>query len=125
MINLKTYSGQKADFYIQNKGLHAGRPLTKPIRNCFAVDTDVPNAFKICYALYRSNSYRSSILGSVIPFIRKRDVLDLIKPALNKDHDVKKLNAICLIDQQIKIATEQIEKFKQLQKALAIKTIRS
>lgn len=123
MINFKTYSGQKADFYIQNKGLHAGRPLTKPIRNCLAVDTDVPNAFKICYALYRSKAYRSSILGSVIPFIRKTDVVAIITHAIKKDHDVKKLDTICLIDQQIKLAYQKIDKLKQLQYSLAVQTL--
>ena len=124
MITLKTYSGQTADFYIQNKGLNSGQPLKKPIRNCFAVTTDVPNAFEICYGLYRSSSYRSFIIGSVIPFIRKDDVLRIVDPAFKKTYDVKKLKAIGLIDQQIELANKKIEKLKQLQKALAIQTIK-
>ena len=36
-LQIKTYSGQEADFYIQAKGLNAGRPLKNPKANCFAV----------------------------------------------------------------------------------------
>ena len=125
MIHLKSYSGQQdAKFYIQCKGNHSGRPLKDPIPNSFAVYTDVPNAFEIIYGLYKSRTFQTRIIGSVVPFIRKRDLMEILEPAFKKSYDPKKLEAIALIDKQIENELKRIELLKKMQRALAIQVLK-
>ena len=126
MTTLKTYSGQQdADFFIQCKGHHSGRPLKTPIPNCFAVYTDVDHAFEIVYSLYKARRFSRNIIGSVVPFIRKRDLLDIIVPAFNQNYDPKGLAGVKAIDTHVQELQKQIEKMKLLQGKLAISVLKS
>jgi len=63
-----------ADFYIQNKGYNAGKPLKKPVPNCFAVLTDhnvlLPGYFYyMVLAAWQQGAFRPHLQGSVIPFL--------------------------------------------------------
>lgn len=121
MVAIKTYQGQKATFYIQAKGNNAGRPLKKPIPNCFAVTTEIQNAFEIVYCLYRAKVFNFYIIGSVIPFIRIGDVKQLVKAAFrdSKFYDPRKLATLEKIDLQIVLLHKQIEQLQKMQFVLA------
>jgi hypothetical protein len=126
MIKLITYSGQTdANFFIQCKGNNSGRPLVDPIPNCFAVYTDVPYAFDIIQGLFISKKFVRDIIGSCIPFIKKQDLLNIIEPQLKKSHNLKELEAINLVDQQIENTLKKIDLLKKLKISLAQKSIKS
>ena len=123
MISVTTYKGQEADFYIQSKGLHSGRPMKTPKANCFAVVSDVANLFEIVFALYKSNAFKSDIIGSVVPFIRIYACREILKQAVLKQPNQKELETVELIEKQITNLEAQIKNFKQIQRALALKSI--
>lgn len=126
MATIKTYNGSQNDatFYIQSKGKNAGQPLINPIPNCFAVYTNVQNAFEIVYALHTAKAFNQYIIGSVIPFIRIDAMKKIVLPAFDYAFDTKKLNAISAIDQNIENLEKQLELMKQMKKAIAGELIR-
>jgi uncharacterized radical SAM superfamily Fe-S cluster-containing enzyme len=117
-MTIKQYNGQEATFYIQCKGLHSGRPLKKPIPNCFAVFTDIPNAFELAYAVFTARKYEIYIKGSVIPFIRLSDAKEVLSKFANKStyRIESNLKQIELIDKQIINLKKQIENLEHLKK---------
>ena len=121
---IKTYSGQKADFYIQAKGLKAGRPLKEPKANSFAVTTNIDNAYEIVFSLWKGKAFRCDIIGSVIPFIRISAVKKIVSRALSNidKYDEKHLKAIEAIDNQVDNLEAQIKLLKEYQVMLAIKS---
>jgi len=94
-------NGKPANFYIQSHGLNAGRPLRQPIRNCYAVITDCPDAFEIVYCLYQSKVFEQHIIGSVIPFIRVRTVFALVNEAIQLNFSKQNLKLINNIDRHL------------------------
>ena len=124
-----TYNPQKpvnADFYIQSKGNHAGRPLEKPKPNCFAVYTDQSYLFELVYSLYLAKAFDYYIIGSVIPFIRLPDVKKVIAAGVEnfKPERLKYLKMIENVDRSLKQQEEHTAKLKELKIALALSIIK-
>ena len=73
-------------FFILNRGNNSGKPLKKPCPNCFAVIAnsakDAEKIYWITYALWQGRIFHQALVGSVIPFIRKKDLQDLISSTL-------------------------------------------
>ena len=90
-FKIEKYRGQNADFYIQSHGNNAGRPLKKPIRNCFAVFTDKKNAFEIVNCLFISKAFEYYITGSVIPFVRIIEIRKFLLVEFAKNYHSKSL----------------------------------
>lgn len=71
-----TYS--EPHFFILNKGLNSGKPLNNPCPNCFVcITTDEVHKdfmYWLCFGLWKSNSFKYYLKGSVIPFITIGDV---------------------------------------------------
>ena len=117
-MKIYTYSNsskKKATFYIQAKGLHAGRPLKNPIRNCFAVQTDEKHAFESVYVGWVSRQFEPYIGGSVIPFIKIGDVKNQVRSLIALKIPPVEISLITRIDSQIEnsiklIATLKIQK---------------
>lgn len=114
-MTIKQYNGQQANFYIQCKGEHSGKPLKKPIPNCFAVFTDIENAYEIAYAAYVSKVYTQYIKGSVIPFIRVSDAKEVLSHFNAKINNYKRsnLDKIKQIDIAILKVKKQLELLEQ------------
>ncbi len=113
-MKIKQYNGQhQADYYIQCKGLHSGRPLKTPIPNCFSIFTEQQNAYELAYAAYVSKSYYPFIKGSVIPFITISDCKKVLNAFINVlDNKVEK--NLTKIEQLDKLIFQQEEKLKLL-----------
>lgn len=113
----------KADFYIQSKGLHAGRPLDKPIANCWAVYSDIKRLKGIAYSIYISGFLKQFSLGTVIPFIRLSEyrplLLDAAKAAA--DYDEKHLETIEFLRMQIDSLKTKLLLFEEFQSLLGLK----
>lgn len=70
-------------FFILSKGPNAGQPSLQPWVNCFQLVCTNNNwlefYFWLCYGLHKAGKFKIHHRGSVIPFINKGDVQDLIK----------------------------------------------
>lgn len=123
-LKIQTYTGtqQSGSFYIQSKGLNAGRPLRNPIRNCFVVYTDDELLFEKVYSLYVGKYFEYYLHGSVIPFICIDDVRCTIEDALTKNHyNEKELQAVRNVDEMLDNLNKKIQLYKSLQVALCRK----
>lgn len=117
-------------FYIQSHGLHAGRPLKKPIPNSWELQTDVKNAFEICFMLYNSNSLKIYLRGSVIPFLSLREYKKILLPLLEnpKRKDLstqKKLKALQDIEALLLQQEQKNTYYKQLKSLIASEVLKS
>lgn len=112
----------KADFYIQSKGKHAGRPLKKPIPNCFAVSSDISNLFEIVYALYVAKRFNYIQIGSVIPFIRIKEAEKLIIEHVPKA-DKKALLALNKVDELFNVTADKLKTIDQMRIMYALKAL--
>jgi hypothetical protein len=77
----RTYSNPH--FFILNKGLNSGKPLTNPCPNCFVVTTlteeEKNTLFHISMMLQIGGFYAYYLKGSVIPFISIDDCRNMLK----------------------------------------------
>ncbi|MDN3492203.1 DUF6943 family protein [Winogradskyella bathintestinalis] len=77
----RTYSNPH--FFILNKGLNSGKPLTNPCPNCFVVTTSTEEEkntlFHISMMLQIGGFYAYYLKGSVIPFISIDDCRNMLK----------------------------------------------
>jgi hypothetical protein len=120
-FSLTTYrQGKTAPFYIQSKGLHSGRPLKKPIPNCFCVHSSIENLYEIVFAMYKGKLFEPIICGSVVPFIRIDEVKYLINKTLStyKPSNAQKLKSIEKIDLLLSSMASQIKLYTQMQTAI-------
>ena len=113
----------RADFYIQSKGKHAGRPLREPIPNCWAIRTNCKHLFQICFAIYQSGHLKKLLRGSVIPFLALDEYRPILRRAVAKStqYDREHLRTLELIENLIVTQQEQIKVMRQYEQALAQK----
>ena len=75
-------------FYILNKGMNSGKPMEHPCPNCFtfnaADQAEKDLYYWICFGLWQSRSFHQHLIGSVIPFIRLRELSQAINQASEK-----------------------------------------
>ena len=111
-------------FYIQSHGLHAGRPLKEPIPNSWEMDTEIKNAFEICFMVYNSKTLKLYMQGSIIPFLRLEEYKKIIKPlfespVLQEDITLKKLKTLQLLDLAIQKQEDTRKYYNELKTAIA------
>ncbi len=112
-------------FFILNKGNNSGKPLTQPCANCFmavCLSKDEKEFYYwLCWGLWQAKRFEHFLLGSVIPYIRKKDVLDLVhKQAaiINNASYKATVHKVQLLAQHESIVNEQLKTLKQLKVAL-------
>ena len=70
----KEYSGLY--IFILNKGLNSGKPLKTPCPNCFVCklknEEEREQIYWLLFGLWQGRAFYTSLLGSVIPYIRKK-----------------------------------------------------
>ena len=83
----KKYAG--FHFFVLNKGLNSGKPLSEPCPNCFvlscASEVEKESLYWICFALWQGHYFRHELIGSVIEFIRIKEAFKLINQAYLKN----------------------------------------
>lgn len=121
----KNYSGHF--FYILNKGNNSGKPLKAPCPNCFVCECETEeekeNLYWLIFGLWQGKVFYTSLLGSVIPYIRKNDVKDIVqngidKLNLNPEKVKKNISAVAKIEEQRINILKQLDLMKQLKMAL-------
>jgi len=82
----KEYSG--VHFFILNKGLNSGKPLDEACPNCYVCECsseeDKEALYWICFALWQSYQFRQHLIGSVILYIRKKEMFNLVRDTFQK-----------------------------------------
>ena len=102
-------------FYIQSVGNNAGRPLLKPIANCWEVKTYRNVDFEILYIIFESRILEPFIGGSVIPFLTLHDYKNIIYPILTSAiHEDKSVNEKYLQLRKIEKNIQKQEEIKSL-----------
>ena len=117
-------------FYIQSHGLHAGRPLKNPIPNSWEMETEIKNAFEICFMVYNSKILSNYLRGSVIPFLSLHEYRKIMKPIFanpkrEEPTTAKKLNALLLLDDAIQNQMKQQKTYHDLKTAIAYELLNS
>lgn len=107
-------------FYIQMKGLHSGRPLRTPIKNCVAVYSEIPFLFEMVYLLFKGRKFEYYIGGSVVPFIRIEDLKNVINEAVvfYRPEKIKLLDQINKIDEVLNNYQQTIKLYRMAQSAI-------
>jgi len=86
----RTYSNPH--FFILNKGLNSGKPLTSPCPNCFVVTTsneeEKSTLFHLSMMLQIGGFYAYYLKGSVIPFISIDDCRNTLKKGLKSSENI-------------------------------------
>lgn len=121
VFKLKTHKpGEPTpQFYIQCKGLHSGRPLRKPIPNCFSVYCETPDLFGYVYALYIGGFFRFYIRGSVVPFITIEETKQLLTDHSGKIGNNSMFQQIMDIGELINAYKAKIKLFDQMRQAIS------
>lgn len=124
-VRISTYrvGMEGATLYVQSRGMYAGRPLSQPIPNCWAVYTDLPHLQQIAYSIYKSGLLDPMRIGSVILFIRLREYRSVLSKAADRyaAYDPKSLETLTLIDNKIDLIRQQLKTLAKYQIALAMK----
>ncbi len=110
----KEYSG--VHFFILNKGLNSGKPLDEACPNCFVIECDSEeqkeSLYWICFALWQSHRFRKHLIGSVILYIRKKEMFNLVRDSFLKCQTKPELFQKSLI--LMKSVTEKNHHFQDL-----------
>src|SRR5690554_2356510 len=121
-------------FFILNKGLNSGKPLKKPCPNCFVIscnsENEKENLYWIVYSLHQGKQFQMALVGSVIPFIRKNDLIKIINDAQkvtsHKPEAIKKtVSSLLQLEQQEENYKRIQNTLKQLRQVLVHQLIKS
>jgi hypothetical protein len=134
---IKTYNPEievtEFHFFILNKGLNSGKPLLEPCPNCFVctfkTEAEKEQLYWLVFGLWQGKAFYTSLLGSVIPYIRKSDVIDIVqngieKLNLNPEKVKKNISAVAKIEEQIINVLKQLDLMKQLKMALIFEVLK-
>src|SRR5690554_5693564 len=121
-------------FFILNKGLNSGKPLKKPCPNCFVIscntEKEKESLYWIVYSLHQGKRFQIALVGSVIPFIRKNDLIKIINEAhgatIDKPNAVQKtVSSLLKLEQQEENYKRIQHSIKQLKQVLVCQLIKS
>ena len=102
----------KPHLFILNKGLNSGKPQKTEFTNSFVIifsnNEDLETVFWIAYSLWKSKFWQQFLCGSVIPFLRIKDLKHNFSARVNSlllDHeqhqrDIKALRLLELKENQ-------------------------
>jgi hypothetical protein len=135
-FRLTTYREEKAYqgsyFFILNKGNNSGKPLLTPCPNCFVClcenDQDKEELYWLLFGMWQGKAIHPHLIGSVIPFIRLKELTNLIHTGIEKLHsnpDKVKRNISKIVQMekhQINIQ-KQLELIKQMKRVLIFEVL--
>ena len=99
----------KPCLFILNKGLNSGKPKQEPFTNSFVIifekQEDAENIYFVAYSLWKSKFWHQFLIGSVIPFLRIKDIekefYKRVQLIYNEFEDHKKnIAALKLLEEQ-------------------------
>ena len=92
MLKITTYSPDQARtsfaFFILNKGINSGKPMERACPNCFtflaSTQEEKDLYYWLCFGMWKAHTFHPYLRGSLIPFIIKSDLVQLIKESSSK-----------------------------------------
>lgn len=129
MLRLATHRPDQHEpefsFFILNKGMNSGKPLTEPCTNCFTASCSNENEkefyYWLCWGLWQAKQFEHFLTGSVIPFIRKSELLQEIrKQAAHINHETytATISKVQLMARQEETIKQQLQLLNQLKRAM-------
>lgn len=118
---------QNPHFFILNKGMNTGKPLSEPCANCFVIilqhPSDVENLFCIAGSLWKIKFWHEMLIGSVIPYIRISDFDKLFarkatEMMIDFENHQKNIQTIKLLEQKEKQFNENIMLINDVKRAI-------
>lgn len=128
----KEISIKENTFFILSRGNNTGKPLKKPCPNCFIVETatkkDKELLYWLTYSLWQAKTFYPHLIGSVIMFIRIKEVKEILNDGLqsmaqNPETYHKNLKIIQNIEQQLSNIQKQKELLIQAKQMILRKTL--
>ena len=136
-FQLKTYSRQSDFtghyFFILNKGMNSGKPLTLPCPNCFVFTASCAAEkdffYWLCFGLWQSKSFHPFLRGSVIPFIILDELKECISEAAAKANESpaefrKSVELLKMIEQKEKQFHENLRLLNDAKRAVFYRYMR-
>jgi hypothetical protein len=116
----------KHAFFILSKGLNAGKPMKQPCPNCFVCHAEnaesAEQLFWVVYALHQGKQFHQALVGSVIPFIRKKELQSIIQLGLQSSAAKPEKFEKTII--QLRMLADQERNYAKLQKTIIdLKTV--
>ena len=135
-FRLTTYREDKAYqgsyFFILNKGNNSGKPLLTPCPNCFVClcenDQDKEELYWLLFGMWQGKAIHPHLIGSVIPFIRLKELTNLIHTGIEKllsnPEKVKKnISKIVQMEKHQMNIQKQLNLIKQMKRALIFEVL--
>ncbi|HTG65825.1 MAG TPA: hypothetical protein VL859_05570 [Flavobacterium sp.] len=119
------YNGNR--IFILNKGMNSGKPSKEPFTNSFVIqfqnDEDAETVYWLAYSLWKANFWHSSLIGSVIPFLRIQDFKNGFNEKVNKmlqEHEqhLKQVQALRLLEQEENKLQQNIALINEMRSAI-------
>jgi hypothetical protein len=130
-FTIRTYNGNRRvlpphTVFILNKGNNAGRPGKLPWTNSFAIICDTEELadriFSTCFILHTARAFEPFLIGSVIAFLRKCDLMQLLHDYAHlytEPERVEEQRKLLLMLRQVEQLEQQKIKMKKLSLAYA------
>jgi hypothetical protein len=120
------------DFFILSKGNNAGKPLTQACPNCFVLSceniADREFYYWLCFGLWQAGMFRPVLSGSVIPFLRMYETVEIIKTNSQKLNGLKDsgkiLDALKTMQQKEIVLSKQMGLLQELKTAVVQKLLK-
>ena len=120
-------------FYILNKGNNSGKPLLTPCPNCFVCqctnEEETQELYWLMYGMWQGKAIYPHLIGSVIPFIRLKELTNLIHTGIEKllsnpDKVKRNISKIIQMEKHQVNIQKQLNLIKQMKQALIFEVLK-
>ena len=120
----------KPHLFILNKGMNSGKPQKEPFTNSFVIifekQEDAENIYFVAYSLWKSKFWHQFLIGSVIPFLRIKDIekefYKRVELICNEFEDHKKnIAALKLLEEQENHFNKNLKLINDIRKVIIYK----
>ena len=113
--------------FILNKGMNSGKPQKEPFTNSFVIhfsnNEDAETVFWLAYSLWKAKFWHQYLIGSVIPFIRIKDLKKELNHKVNSlmlesESHKKNIAALKLLDLKEKQLQQNLNLINDIRKSI-------
>ncbi len=117
----------KPHLFLLNKGMNSGKPQKEPFTNSFVILFENESDFDLinltAFALWKTKFWHPFLCGSVIPFLRLKDIRKEFETKVNqeiKDHQehLKNMETLKLLEQSEKRFLENLNLINDLRRVI-------
>lgn len=113
--------------FILNKGMNSGKPQKEPFTNSFVIhfsnNEDAETVFWLAYSLWKAKFWHQYLIGSVIPFLRIKDLKKELDQKVNSlmlesESNKKNIAALKLLDLKEKQLQQNLNLINDIRKSI-------